>query len=452
MHDCIPLLHPELCNPGTVRDFAGWFSTLGAGADGFLVNSRATAADLRRFQARLFGALPQPIEIVQLDGARTQSGSAGNSPLVIGQRTIRRPFVLSVGTFEPRKDHATLLDAWRDIATTARERVPLLVCVGRRGWGDLAAIEALIADPALAPHVVLLHDVSDAELDALYDGCLFTVCTSRHEGWGLPVTESIAHGRVPVVPAHSGLLEAGAGCAAFYEPGAFDALRDTLARLCFDTAHRGALELTLLRNRRLRPWHEIARQILAAASSVAMEPQQPPIALLRTGRFAALNGIDRHVPSLTGALSALACATEGWGLRCEHGVPFAGSGAVIHLTITISEMEADSPCRLHIGLRGSLSAQTVTATLTTEAMAAPLRIQMKPPPGSLAVGCFEETWSAGSHRVAISLAVDALEPDGNGCPAGWFVGIAFSGADRLLRSKKFRDDLTLAGTRPEAVA
>ncbi|MBR0681307.1 glycosyltransferase [Roseomonas eburnea] len=453
VHDCIPLLYPELCNPGTVRDFAGWFSTLGAGADGFLVNSRATAADLRRFQARLFGALPQPVEIVHLDAARRRSGSTGNSPIVVGQREIGRPFVLAVGTFEPRKDHATLLDAWRDIATTASGPIPLLVCVGRRGWGDFAAIEAQIADPALAPHVVLLHDVSEAELDALYDGCLFTVCTSRHEGWGLPVTESIAHGRVPVVPAHSGLLEAGAGCAAFYEPGDFGRLRDVLARLCFDTAHRGALELTLLRNRRLRSWHEVAQQILAAAARVSMEPPRPPIPMLRTGHFAALNGIDRQVPSLAAALPALACATAGWGLPCEHGVPFTRPGAVLHLTIAVDEMEADSPCRLHIGLRGGLAAQAVTATLTTEAMASsPLSIPVRFHPGSLSSACFERSWSAGTHRVAISLAVDTLESGGDGSPAGWFVGVAFSGGGRLLTSRSFRDRLALAGTHPaEAV-
>lgn len=445
VHDCIPLLHPELCNPGTVRDFARWFSTLGVGADGFLVNSRSTAADLRRFQVRYFDALPQHIEIVPLNAARPQASITSKSLTVVGQCKIERPFALAVGTFEPRKDYPTLFDAWREIATTAGEEMPMLVCVGRRGWSDIAAIEAQIADPALAPYVILLHDVSEAELNTLYTNCLFTVCASRHEGWGLPVTESISHCRVPVVPAHSGFLEAGAGCAAFYELGDFDSLRNTLKRLCFDTAYRGALELSLLRHRRLRTWHDVAEQILAAAGRAAVEPQRPSAALLRTGAFAAFNGIDRNVPSLAAALPAVACATDGWGPPCDYGVPFARSGAVLHLTIAVGDGEAGALCRLHIGLRGGLGPQTVNATLTTEAMAAALVMQVRLHPGSLASICFERDWSVGTHRVAISLAVDTLEPSAAGTPAGWFVGIAFSSGRNLLRSRGFRDRLALAG-------
>jgi hypothetical protein len=436
--------HPTLCNPGTVRDFATWFSMLGAGADGFLVNSRATESDLRRLQARHFGVLPQPIEIVPLNAARPQAGVTSNLPAAMSQRAIERPFVLAVGAFDLRNDYATLLDAWWKIASTAGNATPLLVCVGRRGWSNTAAIEAQIADPTLAPHVILLHDVDEAELDALYTNCLFTVCTSRHEGWGLPVTESIAHGRVPVVPAHSGLLESGTGCAAFYEPGDFDNLHDILARLCFDTSYRGALERSLLRHRRLRSWHEVAEQILAVAARVAEEPARPPIALLRAGAFAAFDGTDRNAPSLAAALPSIAC-TDGWGPPCERGVPFARSGAVLHLVVAVSDLEAGGLCRLFIGLRGGLAAHKVNATLTTETMPTPLLIQLRLHPGSLASVSFERDWPAGTHRIAISLEVDTLEPGADGKPAGWFVGIAFSGGKVLMRSRSFQDRLALAG-------
>ena len=70
----------------------------------------------------------------------------------------------------------------------------------------------------------------------------FTLYNSHHEGWGLPVTESLAAGKLAVVPRHSSLVEAGEGGAVFFEPGSEPALVDTLAGLITDPAQRQAAE------------------------------------------------------------------------------------------------------------------------------------------------------------------------------------------------------------------
>ena len=71
----------------------------------------------------------------------------------------------------------------------------------------------------LRKKVHLLQDVSDAQLASFYEGCLFTIYNSFYEGWGLPVTESFAFGKIVVTPSHSSLIEAGRGGAVFFEPG-----------------------------------------------------------------------------------------------------------------------------------------------------------------------------------------------------------------------------------------
>src|SRR3546814_2075479 len=79
------------------------------------------------------------------------------------------------------------------------DAIPLLVCAGRRGWRYDQIFARLESDPALKAHVVWIHDASDSELAALYRACAFTVYPSHYEGWGLPVTEALAHGQIPVI-------------------------------------------------------------------------------------------------------------------------------------------------------------------------------------------------------------------------------------------------------------
>src|SRR5206468_3666342 len=70
-----------------------------------------------------------------------------------------------------------------------------LVFVGRLGWKMEALHQALRQDARLAGSLVLLEDVSDAGLDALYRGAAFCVFPSLYEGYGLPAVEAFAHGK-----------------------------------------------------------------------------------------------------------------------------------------------------------------------------------------------------------------------------------------------------------------
>ncbi|MDB5370948.1 MAG: hypothetical protein JWP20_2506, partial [Roseomonas sp.] len=219
LHDCVPLVVPEHCEARVVRAYARWFASLALHADGVLANSRSTRDDLRRLHATLLPGLPLPATaIVRLDAApRPPPAEAAPATL---PRPLRggRPYVLFVATLEGRKNHLLVFQAWLTLLRRLGPgTVPDLVCVGRPGWQAEAALDLLQNAPALRGRVHLLHGVADPVLAALYRGCLFTVYNSHHEGWGLPVTESLAAGKPVLAPAHSALLEAGQGGATFFE-------------------------------------------------------------------------------------------------------------------------------------------------------------------------------------------------------------------------------------------
>src|SRR6185437_13860829 len=85
----------------------------------------------------------------------------------------------------------------------------------------------------LGGKIVLVEDPSDAELERLYQGCLFTLFPSFHEGWGLPVTESLTFGKPCVISNATSLPEAGGTLARYFDPeniaDATRVIRETIA-------------------------------------------------------------------------------------------------------------------------------------------------------------------------------------------------------------------------------
>ncbi|MFM8352931.1 MAG: glycosyltransferase family 4 protein, partial [Actinomycetales bacterium] len=128
-----------------------------------------------------------------------------------------RPYALFVGTVESRKQHILALQAWQQlIDEVGADAVPDLVCIGRLGWHSDAFLDGYVRSHGLGGKVALLSaSVPDDELAAFYAHAQFTIYPSRYEGWGLPVSESLAFGKVPVITASSSLPEAGGDLAVY---------------------------------------------------------------------------------------------------------------------------------------------------------------------------------------------------------------------------------------------
>jgi glycosyltransferase involved in cell wall biosynthesis len=280
IHDIIPLRRPEWFDPGLVRLFRAYFDSVVPVCDTIFANSHFTAADVTAHAHTRGIALRGPIVPIPMG-----SGFGSGRPTTAVARTDRLPpigsYVLLVSTIEARKNHALMFRVWRRLLEELPlDTVPSLVFAGHIGW----LVEDLMRQIANADHLegklIVLEDPSDGELTALYQGCLFTVFPSLYEGWGLPVTESLAFGKPCLIADRTSLPEAGGDLARRFDPDnlndAFAAVRDVI----LDQHGLSRWEEQVRREFRPVPWAASAEALLttlgyAVTGSEVVESASP---------------------------------------------------------------------------------------------------------------------------------------------------------------------------------
>lgn len=126
-------------------------------------------------------------------------------------------YIMAVGTIEAKKNHMLLYYVYK-LAAARGIDLPKLVIVGRRGWLTDQTYALMTLDPEVKDKFVFLHNASDEELSWLYDRCLFTVLASFHEGWGIPIAESLGRG-VPCISSNtSSMVEIAEGLVEHFSP------------------------------------------------------------------------------------------------------------------------------------------------------------------------------------------------------------------------------------------
>ena len=263
-YDLITLRHPEFSTPAREAGFAPYVDALAAFDHVFAI-SRETRDDLQTHWREAGLAKTPPVSICGLP-----VNHAGTPrPAIHPPADLARPIVLSVGTFEPRKNHLVLLDAaergW------SRGLSFELVLIGRTTahWGArvLTALETVRAS---GRPVRWLRHVDDRTLRETYEQCAFTVFPTLVEGFGLPILESLWYGRPCVCGANGALGEvsAGGGCLPVDQTDP-TALAAAIERLLTDSAFLSQLSAQAA-TRRFDTWESLAgtlRPLLSGWSS-----------------------------------------------------------------------------------------------------------------------------------------------------------------------------------------
>ncbi|HZC07041.1 MAG TPA: glycosyltransferase family 1 protein [Ktedonobacterales bacterium] len=265
IHDLAFMTHPECAVPALRGYLNRVVPHAVSRADHIIAVSQRTADDL----VELLGVAPKKISVIHLgvDPAVRRVGDAATLSAAEARYDLQRPFALAVGTIEPRKNYARLIEAFA--RARGRQGGPTqLVMMGRKGWlydDVFDAVERL----GLRDAVRFLDYIPDGDLATLYSLASVVAMPSLYEGFGIPVVEAMACG-TPVIASSGGSLpeivgDAGVLVAADDTEG----LAEALVRTVSDDALRTDLVARGYERVRAFDWDVAARRHVEVYHAVA---------------------------------------------------------------------------------------------------------------------------------------------------------------------------------------
>ncbi|MGH9659858.1 MAG: glycosyltransferase family 4 protein [Bryobacteraceae bacterium] len=240
LYDMTCWLVPEMHAPANVAAAKRFAREVLTRADGLIAISEHTRADA--------------VRILDLDPDRVTVIYPGVSEDYFDARPAARgkPYALFVGTIEPRKNVATLLDAWEQLPPGVRAEFDLVVA-GPAGWGDPSVLARL------ASSACYLGYVPERDLPGLVAGAAVFVYPSLYEGFGLPIAQAMA-ARVPVIASNvSSMPEVAGAGGLLVDPRSAADLSLALARLLISPSLRSSLGSEGRARAERYRWSECAR-------------------------------------------------------------------------------------------------------------------------------------------------------------------------------------------------
>ena len=200
VYDLIPLQRPEFFDAPLVAVFERWFALAIAQSDTLLCISRSVANEVQQYIATNGLVAPRRLQV--------KSWPLGADLPVFGQQSAVRsevtalvddtssPFFLMVGTVEPRKNHAFVLDAF-ELLWSNGTRVRLVIA-GQAGWRVEELMTRIRGHREYGRQLFFIEKFTDAEIALCYQATIALIAASIAEGFGLPIVEAALHG-VPVI-------------------------------------------------------------------------------------------------------------------------------------------------------------------------------------------------------------------------------------------------------------
>lgn len=181
---------------------------------------------------------------------------------------ISRPFLLSVGDLQPRKNHIGLIRAFADLIRAYPQLKHNLVLAGKDTWFSPKVREAA-KQSGVADRIQFAGFVSDDDLLHLYNACDLFVFPSFYEGFGLPVLEAMACGRAVTCARTSSIPEVADGAGIMFDPYSASEMVRAMADLLLDAELRARMERLGLQRAARFSWRATAQATLEVYREVA---------------------------------------------------------------------------------------------------------------------------------------------------------------------------------------
>lgn len=239
VHDVIHRVYPSGHAYQTVERVEKDLRRILPQADRIIVPSSSTKNDLLKF----YGVEENKLRVVYPGVSQEEDFSESNRPQnkpVLAKYNITRPFILYVGTLEPRKNVEGLISAYRRLKRKDDFKYQLVI-VGMKGW-LYEKIFDLIKEWELDQDVIFTDYVRREDLRVFYREAAVFVYPSFYEGAGLPVLEAFTFG-VPVITSNvSAVAEIAADAAVLINPYKPQEIADAISNIVYNAELKNRLK------------------------------------------------------------------------------------------------------------------------------------------------------------------------------------------------------------------
>ena len=257
VHDLAFIRYPEYLTPDALR-YYGQIRSAVKSADLIIAVSQNTKVDL----SELLAVPPAKVRVVyEAASPLYRPLNGGSAAIPESVQALPQPYLLFVGTLEPRKNVPALLQALARIKAQRGPLTPRLVLAGARGWLYQGALE-LVGKLGLSEETVLFGPATPQELLWLYNRAEAMVLPSFYEGFGLPLVEAMACGTPVITSRTSSLPEVAGNAALLVEPEDSDGLAEAICRVLDEAPLRAQLRQAGLRQAAQYDWAKTARATL----------------------------------------------------------------------------------------------------------------------------------------------------------------------------------------------
>jgi len=255
IHDMTCWLLPETHFPANIAGDRRLAERIFRPADGLIAVSEATRQDAMRILKipgekirTIHHGIAEPFfQVTAADAARVRE-----------RLGLQRPYLLFVGTIEPRKNVERLLNVYESLPASTREQFELILA-GPPGWSQSQTL-ARLRNPARG--IRYLGYVGEEDLPGLFAAATAFVYPSLYEGFGFPVAQAMASGTPVITSNVSALPEIAGGAALLIDPQSEAELRDAMQEMLTSPSRRARSAELGRKNAARFSWTECARKSL----------------------------------------------------------------------------------------------------------------------------------------------------------------------------------------------
>ena len=299
IYDVCPIIFPQFSHQNTVFKFVEFLGSVIRYADAVIMSTNAAAESFRSVCGKVGRKCP-PLYVSSLGcDFKPEYDMANVDQDVVGSLEGKR-YILCVGTIEPRKNHALLLEAFRK---RLFDKGLSFVLVGRVGWNVEDLVESIYSSRLFGRQLFHFKGRNDDTLAWLYAHAFATSMATYEEGFGLPVVESLVSGVPAILSDIPVMHEVGGNCALYFDNSSYEDFAEVVERLIDNPEEYTKLKAKAATFKGTT-WQKVGDRVHNAVIDILPKPRKPLTdvrqLVLLTARFedaqSLLPYIDKYVP------------------------------------------------------------------------------------------------------------------------------------------------------------